>query len=463
MRCEVKTKSDLLTGATLIVSIPDNDLDRKALYTIQAEKPDFLLPFHYRCIDGKIEIVYHIGTNNKLQHLAGSCMSKEYAELWSSVLDPLLCCKDWFMKPYSFVLSADHLYYDKKKKSVSYIYVPSKSDCCDNGDLKEMAAEVSRMITVSDAALENKVLRAIMKNFDPQEFLEMLDTYSAGSDAAVSQPSRINITNTSIPVGADATNRPHEPERASRTQAQKNDTNPSIAATPDARHSQHNVPGEITIDITEKKSAKNKKTAKNKDGNAVKSEKEAEKEQKNHVGFGRLFGRKKTVNEEAIQEPTVNPSALAGNAASVAIAGSTTDVLAPAAAFSHEAYTESSDITQSLTTGASGARLHCIGRESLPPVIDVLIGINEFYSFGRHDASLGRQQSSFEFDKKTKAVSRRHAVIERNADGYSVTDLASTAGTFLDGQKIPPNTPFKLEQGSRVSFGNSGADYIWEC
>ena len=123
---------------------------------------------------------------------------------------------------------------------------------------------------------------------------------------------------------------------------------------------------------------------------------------------------------------------------------------------------EPSDLTQIIAAAHDGARLRFIGRAALPEGIDIQIAVGEVFSIGRFDASVGKQQSSFEFDKKTKAVSRRHAVVERGADGYTIVDLASSAGTFINGQKLPPNTPCEVKRGCYVSFGNSGADYIWE-
>ena len=58
-------------------------------------------------------------------------------------------------------------------------------------------------------------------------------------------------------------------------------------------------------------------------------------------------------------------------------------------------------------------------------------------------------------------MSRRHAAIEREESGYFLMDLASSAGTFVNGQKLIPNVPQALENGCRVSFGTGGADYIW--
>lgn len=84
------------------------------------------------------------------------------------------------------------------------------------------------------------------------------------------------------------------------------------------------------------------------------------------------------------------------------------------------------------------------------------------FTIGRFDPSVGIQQSDFEFEKKTVAISRRHAVIKKTSSGYSLTDLGSTAGTFVADNKLTSNTSIKLINGCKVSFGNAGADYIWE-
>ena len=48
-------------------------------------------------------------------------------------------------------------------------------------------------------------------------------------------------------------------------------------------------------------------------------------------------------------------------------------------------------------------------------------------------------------------LSRRHACIRREADGFYVEDLASTNGTFVDGERV--HGPVLLQDGSRISLG----------
>ena len=102
-------------------------------------------------------------------------------------------------------------------------------------------------------------------------------------------------------------------------------------------------------------------------------------------------------------------------------------------------------------------------RIDVPMQIPVRIGLGERFSIGRFDAIVGMKQSDFEFGKNTKAVSRHHAIIERYNDGYYITDIGSTAGTYVNDNRIIPRRPSHISEGDSISFGNAGADYTWEC
>ena len=50
-------------------------------------------------------------------------------------------------------------------------------------------------------------------------------------------------------------------------------------------------------------------------------------------------------------------------------------------------------------------------------------------------------------------VSRVHATLERTADGWLLTDLASTNGTRVNGWRVRGKVP--VTAGDVVSFGNA--------
>jgi pSer/pThr/pTyr-binding forkhead associated (FHA) protein len=52
-------------------------------------------------------------------------------------------------------------------------------------------------------------------------------------------------------------------------------------------------------------------------------------------------------------------------------------------------------------------------------------------------------------------VSGRHAAISYEGDGFIVTDLDSTNGTRLNGQKLAPNKPERLKDGDEIIMGKT--------
>ena len=439
---DIQIKSDYLSGATLTIKIPEYELDKKALYTIQADSPKFLLPFHYRCIDDQVEFVYQIGAQSKLLYLSGSRSRGEYTALWSGVLSPLLTCGDWFMKPYSFVLSVEHLYYDRNENTVCYVYIPTIRDCSQHAAIREMAAEFSKHISVDDADLENMVLRAIMRDFNPKDLLRMLEQYN-------------NVSNTSMTLWSaprPASSYPASSYPAPSFPAESAGLSRQEAPCPDferikKHENRSRASGDILITIPSK--GRRHKKEKGTQAEWKDTDRDMIKEQKRQKSARGLFSGRKDLLQDAAAGPVyTHPKPM----------------LEPVyiAEVDFAPQTDTFDITQSVPATMSGARFRLVGSVLLPTIIDVQISDGDIFTIGRFDAVIGKQQSSFEFDKKTKAISRRHAAIERNAGKHSIIDLSSSAGTYLNGMKLPPNTPCELGNGCRVSFGNAGADYVWE-
>jgi len=421
VNCKIERKNDFASGAYLIAKILQNKVDKNALYTISAEAPSFILPFTYKNIDGETEIIYDVGNLSKLTYFQGELDKDEYAGLWVSLLEPLLACGDWFLSPDSFVLNIDYLYYDKRKKSAVYVYVPSVDYNSDKNAFNDMVAALSKIITVSDTALENKMLRSIVENSSPREFLEMLkDHTSQETKPPVNE--RIVRSDAQIPRSAGTV---------------RGGEKPCVPAQAD-------LPSTDDLPIF----------------GVAKNEQITAKREKKEPGRFKLFGTKSKKKKEP--KPTINSESeseinddFIGHDQRLS---ERTENIAP----QPQIQTAVTEITDSIPIVSQKVSLKCVGKAELPQLIDVALSEGDIFSIGRYDASVGKPQSSFEFDKKTKAVSRRHAVIEREGEAYMIIDLASRAGTFVDGKKLPPNTPYQLSAGTRVSFGNFGADYIWE-
>lgn len=455
----IQSKSDFKSGATLIVRIPEEDLDKTAMYTILSDKPAFILPFHHRSVDGQIEFTYQIGRCSKLTYMSGSRSPREYAELWMNVLEPLFDCTDWFMSPYSFVLQTEYIYCNKNENMINYVYIPSIRHCSAHDSLKNMAAEIAKQNRTTDVNFENKLVWAI-QDFSLNEFLQMIKSYETVESHQSSLQSERHflqaMTDQICPEQPQSQFAPLSAVSAKSAfwggKLKSSEQAISAQPVPEAAETSNRIlkhSGDIVIDLSaDGKMRKNKRERggwfgfRKEPKEAVKKEAKHEPKEK-----GGLFGKKRP-------QGTIQMGDVAAQTEQERIH------------FKESLHVpmmqDTNDVTQLDILETYGAKLRYVGNGGHPRIINVCADENGVFTIGRFDASVRVKQSSFEFDKKTKAISRRHAAIECGADGYGIVDLTSSAGTFINGQKLPPNTLVKLEKGCRVSFGSSGADYVWD-
>ncbi|MCR4890816.1 MAG: FHA domain-containing protein [Lachnospiraceae bacterium] len=58
------------------------------------------------------------------------------------------------------------------------------------------------------------------------------------------------------------------------------------------------------------------------------------------------------------------------------------------------------------------------------------------------------------FPDNVRGVSRTHCKVEATAQGLTITDLGSSNGTFLNGNKLQPNVPSRLNSGDTFWVGD---------
>lgn len=339
------------------------------------------------------------------------------------------------MKPFSFVLKYDHIYCDKNSKAPAYIYIPTLPDCCNYDELISMVAEVAKQNNVTDVVLENKVLR-ILQDFQLQTLLDVIVAHKSSGLASIPKASMIQQ---SAPLlqSMPETPVPNIPKQAT------NSTPQSAQPISNQQRASVGSKDDIAINLNA----------------GVKAKKQPKPPKPTKPAKPGLFSRFK----KSKSEPTI----VGGSALSIENepmnhphqpAQSLNNPLPHYNPYPFD--DDGGTILEDMETGLP--KLRYVGTKDHPRFIDVSVAINSVFTIGRHDVSVGIRQSDFEFDKKTKGVGRRHAAIERNAEGYNLVDLNSQAGTFVDGQRLIPNIPIKLGRGQRVSFGNLGADYLWE-
>lgn len=91
-----------------------------------------------------------------------------------------------------------------------------------------------------------------------------------------------------------------------------------------------------------------------------------------------------------------------------------------------------------------------------PPDFTLAVPGAEAYVIGRSDNTSSYQPDIdlFAFGGQQKGVSRRHAVLMRYRDRVHLMDLESVNGTFINGQRLPPNVPYLLNPSDQLSLAN---------
>ncbi|MCD8103788.1 MAG: FHA domain-containing protein [Lachnospiraceae bacterium] len=72
---------------------------------------------------------------------------------------------------------------------------------------------------------------------------------------------------------------------------------------------------------------------------------------------------------------------------------------------------------------------------------------------GKAEFVIGRSEEADFAIPESKAVSRRHAVIQREGDSFYLTDLRSSNYTFLNGRQLTPNHKYALNDGDEIVLG----------
>ena len=464
VKYEITAKNEL-NGMVLTVRFPESDLDKKALYTLQDDMPDFLIPFRYLSRDGEIECTYQLGKNLGINLFRLRRQPREYADFWSMVLQPLLECGDWFLKPYSFVMDTEYMYMDKKGSVLKYIYVPTKSDYGTPEELDALMRKISQENSVTDPKIENTVLKALMAGVQPNAFLEIVYAEAKKAETQVETAKTGNM----VFMPKEEVVKPIV-EKPETHKAEEQNVN--AALLPKSGISEI---ADIAVSI-ESDNADKKKHKTGLFGSKKKEDKLSKKELKAQKKTGKEKKKGKEILggavidiEAPIQFGKQSPFAIEDSAPSAAIKPEENinqedpiAVKTPIAQVVNERAFEDESTQLSEEMNMEAGLRYCGNSTDLPLMIAVDIKPGGIFTIGRHDIS-GKQHTDFEFQQNTKNISRMHASIRKDEDGkYSISDLSSSAGTFVNGQRLSANVQHGLRQGDRISFGSGGADYIWE-
>jgi ABC-type multidrug transport system ATPase subunit/pSer/pThr/pTyr-binding forkhead associated (FHA) protein/sulfur carrier protein ThiS len=106
-----------------------------------------------------------------------------------------------------------------------------------------------------------------------------------------------------------------------------------------------------------------------------------------------------------------------------------------------------------VATGGATRLLDDMSTEGDTLVIRWMGGQTEHYELSKTKINIGRAPSN-DVVVNHPAVSGNHLRLDLTPSNFSVTDLASTNGTMLNGRQIPPNSPKSFSHGDVIRIGD---------
>ena len=99
-------------------------------------------------------------------------------------------------------------------------------------------------------------------------------------------------------------------------------------------------------------------------------------------------------------------------------------------------------------------RTQLLKRSQGPVLVSLRKDLCPDIELNRDHIILGKNRSQSDVILPGDTISRRHVRIERRTDGYYVTDMFSTNGTFLDGHRLESGQAVALADGAELTVAS---------
>lgn len=104
-------------------------------------------------------------------------------------------------------------------------------------------------------------------------------------------------------------------------------------------------------------------------------------------------------------------------------------------------------------------KLESVKSDQVKLVVRWMGGSTQDYQITKQVLTVGRAPGN-DIVVNHPAVSGRHLSLELIPGAYSITDLNSTNGTLVNGQRIPPGTPHHLNMGDAIRIGDLTGNWV---
>ncbi len=446
------TFQNSLEANNLVVSFPEGAaFDDISLKVLRNGQPDFMLPLSMTSINGVDSLKYRLTNSVALEYIVDESFKKsDFLTMFKSLIDPMTECRDWLLDYHYICVDPKYVYIERTSQKVYYVYIPEASYRTSDSDIIDFLNYVSTKVSIiDDPAFQVKVFKFFKgNNITLSELNELIDSELKAGQGIMGQSQQMTLNKRdaqsaiSTGVQGDLSGSPIIPAApavapiapmASINTANQAEDNRKLVKTPQKQAVSANTDEDILSLLGRDK----------KDSKKEKKDKKNDKVKEKNGGF---FSKKEKKKDEPLVQPVGTAPYSPDNSMVIGMRQPMT--------YGNYVMPEN-DNTETEDDSRCGSK--CLRLESSPisgavPVISL--------DFAQDHITIGRTSSDpvqpdVAFDKNFKRIGRRHARIDRRSDGYYIVDLGSQNKTLVNERPIFPNQPVKLMKGYTVTFTDS--------
>ncbi len=390
----------------------ESDFDRIAVKMLASDLPSFLAPVKIMNMYDECIVKYETGRYKNIASLKMRMSKNECCTLIYNLIYPMIVCGEWFLDYHKFFLQKDYILCDSETFDIRYIYMLDKNFYNSDVDIMNVFRDIFKNTDIiDDKDFKINLLQILLGDgFSINSLYEMI----------------IDI-------------------RKSRKEPPKNITAPS--ANPNRVNNGSKFLKDENKNVLLEKHIL-KKTVESPDISfddesddivGLFTPKEKNKPKTNI--FSGLFGKNKASGK------TVSVSETAKNEEN-----------------DYTVITGVNDETDYDKTCILRAFLNLESSEigNCPASIPIMIENDESVTIGRKSSNPGIVNADIEFPSDCTKISRKHCRVRFENGVYSICDLNSGNGTFVDGQKVENGIWMDLHNGSTLVFGDKAAVYSFK-
>lgn len=404
-------------------------LDRVALNVNLHDCPEFLMPFKAVRFNDETVLKYRQPEHAvSLQYGELTLNKREFVQLYANLLEPFIKGRDWFLDYHNFYIHPSYIFLDKKTRAASYLYLPVHKPVHSD---EEILLFFKKLLAKADIKDDQKFLVNLFQYFERgtvtlsslyQLMSKEASTVQAGSvPQPVKQPERSAVKKLAQAI----------PEKLEQIEVKKPQKAKSIFAPKAGVFPAAPMPAEMNEDeIMNALFGEKPEKAKRARHKAVKEKGGKEKKPLLKGIFG---AKKEKPDQESLKQ--TEESRLSQPEIELQEAACEDD---------HTVVIDDNPSERGFCL-----RLVFSAIPGAPEIIQIPPS-QDFITIGRISRDESRPDAAF--PSEFKGVGRRHARLERRGDEYYLADLGSVNHTYLDGEIMIPNRPYRLKSGSEVAF-----------